>query len=389
MKVFNVYFKVLNKQGKQLSIYIIIFLVLAIAFSYAGGNTQIDKFTESKTRVVFINNDKNTTLIQGFKEFLGNNSIFVEIPDETDKLQDALFFREAEYIVKIPVGFTGDIFSGKDVKLDKSVVTGSTSSIYTEMLINRYFNAVRLYLNNYRDISEEELVKLVAADMIIETEVELLETGEKPIDTSRTRSYFNFLPYILISIIILGVSSIMMVFNNINLKRRISCSPVRNTSINLQILLGNIVFSVSVWVLIIIIALILYKDEMLTTNAVYFGINSFAFTITALSMSFLVGILVKNRNAQSGISNVLALGLCFLSGAFVPQEILSEKVLAIAKFTPTYWYIKANVVIGNMTNFSMDNLTPVIQYILTELGFAVALVSITLVVSKRKQLKGV
>lgn len=388
MKVFSIYFKIINKQSKQLLIYVIVFLAIAIAYSYVGTGNQADKFTESKTKVAFINNDENTVLVQGFKDFLSDNSSFVSIPDRTDKLQDALFYRDVEYIIRIPKGFTQDILAARETQLDKTVIPGSTSSIYTEMLVNKYLNAARLYLNNDRDISQEELVKLVAEDLKIETRVELLKIAGKATDESRTKYYFNFLPYILISIIVLGVSSIMMVFNNINIKRRNRCSPIGNASINLQILLGNIVFSLSVWLLMLITAFILYRGEMLTTNAVFYSINSLVFTLTALSMSFLVGILVQNRNAQSGIANVLSLGLCFLSGAFVPQEILSESVLAIAKFTPTYWYIKANTMIGNVANFNMSNLTPVIQYILIDLGFAAALVSVALVVSKRKQLKG-
>jgi ABC-2 type transport system permease protein len=73
---------------------------------------------------------------------------------------------------------------------------------------------------------------------------------------------------------------------------------------------------------------------------------------------------------------------------FVPQDLLGENVLAIAKFTPTYWYVKANRAIGDLTNFNMDNLAPAISSVLIELCFAVALVSIALVMSKRKQLRG-
>jgi ABC-2 type transport system permease protein len=256
------------------------------------------------------------------------------------------------------------------------------------MLINKYFNTAKLYIKNYKGITQEELVKQIEKDLSIETDVEMMASGGKAVDTSATEYYFNYLAYILLGVVILGVSSIMMVFNNLNLKRRNLCSPVGNTSINLQMLLGNIVYSVACWGLMIILALILYRDKMLNTNTIYFCINSLVLTLTILSMSFLIGILIKSRNAQSGITNVLSLGLCFLSGVFVPQNLLGENVLAIAKFTPTYWYVKANGIIGNLTNFNMDNLAPVITSMLIEMGFAVALVSIALVMSKRKQLRG-
>lgn len=388
MIVFKTYFKIIKKLSSQLSIYLVIFLGLAVLFSFMGSTNQVDKFTQSKTRVAFINNDEHSVLIKNFKDFLEKRSIYVDIEDKTEKLQDALFFREVEYIARIPAGFTAAIMSGKDTMIDKTVVSGSTSSIYTDMLINKYFNTAKLYVKNYKSITQEELVKQIEKDLSVETNVEIMTSGGKAVDTSETENYFNYLAYILISVIILGVSSIMMVFNNLNLKRRNLCSPIRNTSINIQILLGNIVFSIACWGLMIILAFILYKDKMFNINTLYFCINSLVLTLTILSMSFLVGIVIKSKNAQSGISNVLSLGLCFLSGVFVPQNLLGENVLAIAKFTPTYWYVKANRVIGNLTNFSADNLAPVITSLLIELGFAIALVSIALVMSKRKQLRG-
>lgn len=388
MKVFKTYFKIIKKQLGQLSIYVVIFMALAVVFTNTGPTTNLTDFTQSKTRVAFINEDENSILVEGFKEYLGKHSIYVELENNTDKLQDALFFRDVEYIAKIPKGFTKDILAGKNSQIEKTVVSGSTSSIYTDMLVNKYYNTVKLYLSNYKDITQAELVKQVAKDLKVETLVHMQRAEEKRADTGYLSFFFNFFAYTLICVIVLGVSSIMMVFNNKNLKRRTLCSPIKNISINLQILLGNIVYSIVCWGLMIIGSFILYKEQMLTKNALYFCINSFVFTLMVLSLSFLVGTLIKSGNAQAAISNVLALGLSFIGGVFVPQEFLSKDVIAIAKFTPTYWYVKANNAISNVTNFSMDNLSPIFSSMLIQLGFAVALLSVALVMSKRKQLKG-
>ncbi|OPX42391.1 ABC-2 family transporter protein [Ruminiclostridium hungatei] len=388
MIIFKTYFKIIKKLSLPLSIYIVVFLALSIVFSYIGNSNNADTFTQSKTRVAFINEGEPSALIQGLKDYLGGHSTYVDIENRTDKLQDALFFRDAEYILRIPEGFTKNFMTGKTVTVDKTVVSGSVSSIYTDILINKYFNTARLYVNNSKEISQEELVGQIKKDLELETEVILKSAGKNTAHTSAIVYFYNYMPYILINIIILGVSSIMLVFNDIRLRRRNLCSPVSNISVNSQILLGNIVFSVSCWAMLVILSLLLYRQDMFNLNSVYFCINSLVLTITILSMSFLIGVLIKSRNAQSGISNVVSLGMCFLTGVFVPQEMLSENVLAIAKFLPTYWYIRANKAIGALTNFNMENIGPVVSYMLIELGFAVALISVTLVLSKRKQLKG-
>ena len=388
MTIFKTYFKIIKKQSLSLSIYIVVFLSLSIAFTYIGNSNNADTFTQSKTRVAFINEGEPSVLIQGLKDYLKGHSTYVDIENKTDKLQDALFFRDAEYILKIPVDFTKNFMAGKSVTVDKTVVSGSVSSIYTDILINKYLKTARLYISNSKGLSQEELVGQIKKDLELETEVILKPSGQKTSRTSSIVYFYNYMPYIIINILILGVSSVMLVFNDIRLKRRNLCSPVSNISVNLQILLGNIIFALSCWVLLVILSLLLYRQDMFNMSSIYFFINSLVLTLTILSVSFLIGILIKSRNAQSGISNVVSLGMCFLTGVFVPQEMLSENVLAIAKFLPTYWYIRANKAIGALTNFNMENVGPIVSYMLIELGFAVALISITLVVSKRKQLKG-
>lgn len=388
MTVFNTYFKIIKKQSIQLSIYVIVFVALAIMFTFIGNDKSVDTFTQSKTKVAFINEGQETVLVQGLKDYLGKHSAFVKIDNDTAELQDALFFREVEYIAKIPDNFTKDFMSGKAVSIDKTVVTGSVSGVYTDILINKYLNIAKLYIKNYEGISQEELVRQIGKDLATETEVKMKAYEGRSGGSTAAKSFYNFMPYVLINVIILGVSSIMMVFNDVKLKRRNLCSPVSNTSVNMQILAGNIVFSVSCWALMVILSFILYRKEMFKLNSVYFCINSLVLTLTILSVSFLIGILIKSKNAQSGVSNIISLGMCFLSGVFVPQELLGKNVLAIAKFLPTYWYIKANKAIGDLTVFNSGNIGPIVSYMLIELGFAAAMISIALVMSKRKQLMG-
>jgi len=45
---------------------------------------------------------------------------------------------------------------------------------------------------------------------------------------------------------------------------------------------------------------------------------------------------------MSAAANVFSLGSCFISGVFVPQDLMSNTVLKIASFTPNYWFVKAN-----------------------------------------------
>ena len=385
MQVFKVYFKIIKANMLQMSIYLIIFLAMSIAIAATNAQKSGESFSQTKTNVAFINLDENTSLTKGFKEYLSKYVNFIDIEHDKEKLQDALFFRDVEYIITIPKDFTTNFLKGKPIELQKTVVPSSTTRMYVDMAINKYFNIARVYVNNIPGITEKNLAEEVAKSSSFETTVQLKHFGDKKLNNSFGVSYFNFLAYSLFSIIILGISSILIVFNDKTLKRRNQCSPMKNKSFNLQLIMGNLVFALAAYAVMVAFVIVLNIENMMSYNGLLLCINALVFTIAALSISYLVGLLIKNRDVQPAIANVLALGFSFISGVFVPQEFLSDKALTIASFTPTYWYVKANNTIGTLSNFSFDNLSKVFTYMLIELGFAMAIFSVALVVSKQKR----
>ena len=384
MKVFSLYFKIIKKHMGQISIYLVVFLALSILISSNSQVNEISTFAQEKSRVALINQDEDTAIINGLKEYLGKFCEFIDIPAEQEKLQDALFYRDVENIIRIPANFSKDYMDKKSVKIDRTTVPDSSKSIYTDMMINSYLNTAKFYIEANPGISQEDLVAMVKKDMDTETKVEIQSFGVAQKENTKLNNYFNFLAYFFLSSLILAVSTIMLVFNNKNVKRRNLCSPIKQSQINIQLLFGNIVFTLFCWLLMLVFSFTLYGSQLFTKNALLFMINSLIFALTVLSISFLASIIIKNSNMQSAVSNVLSLGLCFLSGVFVPQSLLSDKVLMIASFNPTYWYVKANNTIGMLSNFSWENMLPVVSAMLIQLGFAIAILAIALVIGKRR-----
>lgn len=386
MQVFKVYFKIIKANIKQMSIYLIIFLAISLIYSVSATPKSEEGFSQTKTKVAFINLDEDTALTRGFKEYLSKYVNFVDVENKQDKLQDALFFREVEYIVTIPKNFTKDFLQGKAVEIEKITVPNSTTKMYVDMAINKYFNEARVYVNNVPGITEENLAQQVGKSLSSEIEVKLKTFGDKKQNNAFAVYYFNFLAYSLFAVLILGVSSNLLVFNDKNLKRRNLCSPMKDRTFNMELIIANLAFALVSYGIMTILGFILNRENMMTYNGLLLCINALVFTIAALSISFLVGLFIKNRNAQSSVANVLSLGFCFLSGVFVPQELLSDKCLTLASFNPTYWYVKANNAIGKLSNFSFDNLSSILTYMLIELGFAIAIFSVALVANKQMKI---
>ncbi|HHY12951.1 MAG TPA: hypothetical protein GX529_10030 [Firmicutes bacterium] len=92
------------------------------------------------------------------------------------------------------------------------------------------------------------------------------------------------------------------------------------------------------------------------------------------------------RNFATASTGLLMIdwGMSFLGGVFVPQSIMSKPVLAVAKFLPSYWFIQANDAIGELSVFTGESLRPIFGSIFIQLGFAVAIFSVTLLLSKER-----
>lgn len=386
MQVYRAYFKVILKNLPQLMIYVVVFISLAVTLASINTKPVNIGFTETKVNIVFINHDTNSKLIEGLKNYLSQNANIVNIEDDTQKLQDALFFREVEYIVRVPKGFTDGLLGGKTIKLEKTTVTGSTSEIYLDNIINKYLSTAKTYISNIENLSEEQLLSYIDNDLTQKTEVKLNNSLEEISKNEKRSYYFNYMSYALLSVLILGVCSVMIVFNNTDLKKRNLCSPIKLRNMNLQIILGNLSFAIFAWLAMIFTSFIMYGSYMFTTKGLLFLLNSLVFTIAALSISYLIGNVIKSKNAMSAAANVISLGSCFISGVFVPQALLGKTVLKIATFTPSYWYVKSNNSIANIVNFNMESLTPVFLNMLIIIGFAAAMISVTLVVIKQKRI---
>lgn len=163
------------------------------------------------------------------------------------------------------------------------------------------------------------------------------------------------------------------------------CTPVPRRRMNMALVAGHAIFAFACWALLAVFSVVLYGSSLLGSGLLrYYLANSLAFTVVAAAIGLAVGNFVRTGSAQSGAVNVIALGMSFLCGVFVPQSIMSPAVLNVSKFLPAYWYIRANDTITALTSFDGARLAPVYQSVMIQLGFAAAIVSVTLLMSKER-----
>lgn len=388
MQVFKLCMKIIKKNKITMMIYVFIFLGIAITVSLASAKAPGNRgYTAEKTSVAFYS-EENTPLVAGLKQELSKSADFVSIPDTLEARQDALFYRNVTYIVRVPKGFTEKFLKGEKVNLERTSVPDSVYNAFLNMKIDRYLNTAAFYVKGEQNITQAELVEHLKNDMDKTVSVQLNHQQHKADDTEEpfTSYYYNYLFYCLTAVLIFGVSVIMEVFNDHDLRSRTFCSPIRPRNYSGQYLLAISIFSVAVWLVLLLPCMVLDPVHFFTRTMPYQLLNSFACLLSVVGISFLVGNLVKGKEAISAVANVCALGPSFISGVFIPQRFLNDTVLKVASFTPAYWYVKANETLGTMKNFSAANLAPVINGMLMQLLFAAAFVALGLVAGKRRRL---
>lgn len=383
MQAFKLYFKIfMNSCLIPTVIYFVVFSALAIVFSKIGSNSNPTSFDTTKYRVAVINNDASEFSGQ-LEDYVINHSKAVKINTDEDSIRDALFFCDAEYILTIPSGYGDAFLNGENPKLETRSIPDSVAGAFMGLLIDNYLQTFELYLTGTPDMSVQDMGEAVLADLSIATDVKI----NQKVDTgtlSSSNNYFNYSAYIYMAVVIQAVSMTMLIVNEKDIRRRNLCSPVRPTSFSFQMFAGNGLLCVIFWAMFCIYPAILYGDAIRNTRGLLYSLNSFCFMLVCLALSFLISN-VASKKTVSPIMNTVALGCSFLGGAFVPQNLLSDTVKTIAIGNPSFWFIKANNRIGSMLVYDMEALKPVFQEMSILLLFAVAFLSIALVIVKMKR----
>lgn len=380
MTVFKTILKILNKLKGMIILYTAI-LVAITALNQTSGNNMTN-FEDSKPSVLIVNKDSEDNIAKGFEDYISKHSEIKDIDTkDEDKINDAIFYRDVNYVIYIPKDFGKNLLDGKNPSLEYKSC-GDEYSSYAQMMVEKYIKTVLIYNDYY---SGAELISKVNKVVDKDTKVYMKTT----LDTSKLSSmtqYFNILNYALLAGCVYCISMILASLNDETVRKRTIISSFNYKKYNRIVLLSNSIVIFAMWILYMILALILFKDLMFSSNGLGYVINSFVFTICSLTIGFLIGNITQNKNAIGGIVNVIALGTSFLCGCFVPFEYMPDYVLKIAHILPTYYYVANNQLIKTMEVFNFESIKPLLINGAVIVISSFIFVAVTNYVSKRKQI---
>ena len=382
MIVFNAFFKVVKKYIGV----IILYTVMLISFgsiNYAT-NSEDMTFSNRLPDILIINNDEEVGLTKNLINYLKENANVLDIENNEEKINDAIFYREVNYVIYIPKNYRVDTLNKLNPTLDiKSA--NDYDSAYTSMLLTRYLNVQNTYLKYTNN--ENELINSINNNLSYKTNIEITSK----LDTSKltkTSRFFNFASYSIMAVIIYIICLVISSFNKDVVKKRTIISSMNYKKYSKYILLSSFLYSSIIWILYIILSFIIIGSSMFSLRGLIYILNTFIFSFVALTLALLISNLIKSKGAISGIVNVIALGQAFLCGAFIPSKFLGENIIKYSKILPAYWYNNSNDLLSTIEVINMVNLKPILINMMILVIFAIIFIVINNIVSKRRQIIG-
>jgi ABC-2 type transport system permease protein len=272
-----------------------------------------------------------------------------------DTIQNLVFFGLSEYHLTIEEGFG-------EGTVEIKYLTDMESSGAIHMIDQ----AVNNYIQAYKDYEAMGYAPAECAERAKElvTDTATLNIVEKDDGRSSTTAddvivvFINqFFPYLSIGFMTLGIGHTVIANNNKLVGDRIECSPVNRKKISFANSLGIGTSGIALWLFFMLVNVIVGRNSGAFQEYWWLlVINSFLTTMIACAFASLVTSFDLTSNSLSMVTNIASLSMAFMSGVFVPQYLLGEGLLTVAKFMPMYWCVYASNMVDVNTAYDSGKL---------------------------------
>ena len=375
MTIFKTYWKIVKKNIGIIILYTVMLLVFGTMNLKANKNSF--EFISSKPDIIIVNNSSGI-ITDNLISYLKTNANVKNITNEND-IDDAIFFRDANYVIYIPKEFENKIENGKEFNIDIKTNNSYDSYIASELL-NRYLDVFSKYMNLYNDkilaIQKLDNTLNKKASVVIESKTNL---------NSKTSLFYNFSSYSIMAIVIYIICLVLSSFNDEKISKRTNVSGMNYKTFNNYLYISSFTFTFIIFIVYLILSFLILKSSILNINGILYSLNMFIFFIVSFTMAILISNLVKSKGAISGVVNVISLGSAFLCGAFIPVKYMPSFALKIAHIFPTFYFIDNNEYIASLQNFDKASYEFVLKNFIIMIVFIIFFLILNTLVTRFKR----
>lgn len=377
MQVFKSYFKILRRYVGQAIMWLGIFIGIMMIILNVSTEEKTE-YTDKQCLFAYSDHD-GSSISKELTDYLSEHHERVtDIDEAKESVQDALYNRSIHCYLVIPKGFSEAVKAGNaDGMLTVMAIPGTNTASLFEGDMNGFIQKLSTLMAAGYD--ESESASIIGASLKVHTEVKL--KGNKSYFSKQERLY-SYIPWILLMQLANVITPILMIYNKKELRNRIECSAYKYVNINKELLLAVIITGLGVCVPYVMMDGIMLRNNLLTAQSGLYMANMLVYMLVAVNIAFLFSKVAANAQVVSMLSNIVGLGMAFLSGVFVPMQYLGAGVIKVAHFLPAYWYV---IACENIYKNGSGKLGVTLQAMGVQVLFAVAIFMITLVVGKNKK----
>lgn len=347
MHLYKNFFKLLIKYKVIILSYLIIFGGLMAMIGTLNSDQNSNMFEEAYYSICYIDED-GSDLSRGIVDYLSISNTVVDVSDKSETaIEDMMFSRVYMHKFVFEKGFQEKVLSGETEGIDYKSDLPSGSQSY--VLANQMNN----YLNTFTTYVDMGLTTKEAADKtceVLKDHSEVVIDSDKEETTGESQLMFALngnIWYIIFTVLCMSAGVVLINAMEENLSKRIEAGPVSRKKRTFINILGLATFGLAMYLIVMIANICIGWGSITLRDYLWvIAVNNLLGTLTACSLvAFITSFKVNNKSINM-IAIVLGLGMSFISGAFVPQFLLGEGLLKVARFLPVYWFVVAN----NMTN---------------------------------------
>ncbi len=373
MTVYKYFLKIALKNKGAILTYTIIFFVLSILSGMSA--TQRDtKFAGTRLNIGIIDNS-NTELSNNLKSYLEDKNHLVDTIDDKEYIKEQIFLEIADAIIIIP-----ENFEDKVINKEESIEIYNDDRKIESMQVQNQVSKFLMFANATYEDGNFNLVDVNLA-LNKKAKVELIDNNivKNTSINEWFKSYFNFTSYVIIGMYIAVIGLVMAEYKDDKIGSRMKISSKKFLNFNIEMYLGQLTIAVMITLVFILGSIVLKGKYIGEIDFSKYVINTVVFSFSILCLTFLINNFTNNKFIINGISTVLSLGTSFISGVMVPQALLGKKTLALAKFFPTYYFVKIN-------EMAINSFAEIKYEIFMQLLFAVVFLLMGIYFSKVKQM---
>lgn len=385
MSVYRGYIKIIQKNIGVLLSYVAIFMLICVMVTNAIPQKQIQTFEPNRQQIVVADEDQSA-ISEAMIDCLSADNDVTESPMDREKMSRLLYSDNADYILFIPEGFGESLVNGSAdyLKLRSVKEPGSGAGYYLDSITENFMRMVSALIGS--GYTEEEAAGMAENSFDVKTDVSVLQSDTLSQSERPFYSWlFMYFPYLYLSVMIYIISYVMMPFSKTEIRSRITAAPVSPVSQALQAIMAFLQLFLIFWAATLLLPLVTAGTDFYTSPMMgWYLLETLALLAVSASIGFMIGNFVSTSEAVSALANIISLGMCFLCGVFVPLELMGSGVVHAAHFLPVYWYETGVEALASCADADSLDLSMIMQSLVIQLAFALAIVMITLFALKKR-----